>query len=172
MRDPSYMVGKTFGKLSVTSRADNYKHYVMWNCRCECGNEIVACTADLNRGHTKSCGCMRNERIAKLNYSHGGCKDRLYGVWLNMRTRCYNPRVDAYKYYGGRGIKICDEWQDYAIFRNWAIANGYDESAPHFDCTIDRIDVNGDYSPDNCRWVDMAQQNTNKRKRQRIADVI
>ena len=90
-------------------------------------------------------------------------KERLYNVYLGMRHRCYDPKIKNYRLYGGRGIKICDEWlNDYSVFREWAYANGYDENAPRGKCTIDRIDNNGDYTPQNCRWVDMKTQRKNQ----------
>ena len=86
---------------------------------------------------------------------------RLYGVWCNMKTRCYNPKGSCYELYGGKGIKICDEWLDFKNFAKWAMGNGYDPDAPYMGCTIDRIDGNGDYCPENCRWVSAAVQNRN-----------
>ena len=93
---------------------------------------------------------------------HGESKTRLYGVWGNMRFRCNNPNDDHYKYYGAKGIKVCKEWDDFTAFRDWALANGYDENAPIGVCTIDRIDVNGNYEPSNCRWVDAKIQSQNR----------
>jgi len=158
--------GERFGRLVVLSRADDYvapngKKHVMWNCLCDCGNEVVVEVCQLTQGKTKSCGCLHKEGSHK---THGGRYDRLYKVFANMNNRCYNQNADDYVYYGGRGINICDEWRhNYLAFKNWALANGYDENAPKGQCTIDRIDVDGNYSPDNCRWVPMSIQSKNRR---------
>ena len=96
---------------------------------------------------------------------HGGINDRLYEVWGSMKKRCNNPNDKSYKNYGGRGIKVCKEWnENYLSFKKWAYKNGYDENAPHGECTIDRINVNGNYEPNNCRWISNAEQQKNKRK--------
>lgn len=161
--------GQTFGRLTVLSRADdsvfkNGSRHVRWNCICNCGKEIIVDVTQLVTGHTKSCGCLRTDLLGKSNLKHGGYHDRLYKVFYNMKNRCYNENAGDYKYYGGRGITICDEWiNSYESFKQWAYANGYDDSAPKGQCTLDRIDVNGMYEPSNCRWVDMATQSRNRR---------
>lgn len=159
-------VGERFGRLVVLSRADDYvapngKKHVMWKCLCDCGNETIVDVRQLIQGKTKSCGCLFKDGNHKI---HGGSYDRLYKVFANMNNRCYNKNADDYAYYGGRGIKICDEWRhNYSAFKEWAMASGYDENAQKWQCTIDRIDVDGDYSPDNCRWVPMSVQSKNRR---------
>jgi len=159
-------VGERFGRLVVEARADDYianngSKHVMWRCRCDCGNETIVDVCQLTSGKTKSCGCLRSEGG---HTTHGGRYDRLYKVFSNMNNRCYNPHSNDYKYYGGRGIKVCDEWlHNYAAFRDWALSNGYDANASRGECTIDRIDVDGDYSPANCRWVPMSIQSQNRR---------
>lgn len=162
-------VGERFGRLVVIERADDYaapngNRHVCWKCKCDCGNETAVDACLLATGHTKSCGCLKKEKLTAGNVKHGGRYDRLYKVLANMKNRCYNASSDDYKYYGGRGIKICDEWlNSYEAFKAWAISSGYDENAKHGDCTIDRIDVNGNYEPSNCRWVSMAVQSKNRR---------
>ena len=150
--------------MTVIERAENRKSVVMWKCVCDCGNVCVVNAYNLTSGHSSSCGCLRDESRHKKAI-HNGCKDRLYHVWVTMKQRCSNPNHNSYKNYGARGISVCDEWvNDYAAFRKWAYENGYDENAQRFACTIDRIDSDGDYSPDNCRWVkDYSIQVKNRR---------
>jgi hypothetical protein len=114
-------------------------------------------------GDTKSCGCLQKE-IAKATFTrHGKWSSRLHVIWSSMKTRCYNQKHSKCKYYGGRGISICDEWlRDFQAFFDWAMANGYRD-----DLTIDRIDVNGKYCPDNCRWITIAEQQKNKRNKEK-----
>lgn len=158
--------GMRFGRLVVTEYAGN----AFWKCKCDCGNEIVVKGAQLDNGHTKSCGCYHRDQVSKAATTHGASKDRLYTVWQGMKGRCYDSSRANYKNYGGRGITICDEWlHDFAAFRDWAMANGYDPDAPHGKCTIDRIDVDGNYEPSNCRWVDMKVQSNNKHPRKIVA---
>jgi len=163
------LTGQTFGRLTVINRADNIivradMQYACWNCVCECGKELKVRSADLNNGHTQSCGCLQKERIIESRTKHGGSRDRLYqGVWANMLQRCENPNSKDYKDYGGRGIKVCAEWHDYAGFRSWALKNGYTKSAEYMQCTLDRVNVDGDYTPENCRFVNSAVQSRNAR---------
>lgn len=170
MRD---LTGQRFGRLTVIDRGEDYispkgKRHVRWNCICDCGNKTVVDTNDLRRGHTMSCGCYKIDVTGEKARTHGGREDRLYHVFSNMKNRCFNKNSQDYKYYGGRGITICDDWLDYAVFKEWAYNNGYDENAPKGQCTIDRIDVNGDYCPDNCRWVPMNIQCVNKRNNKNV----
>lgn len=106
-------------------------------------------------------------QIVDKRYKHGCGKrnssTRLYNVWKNMKVRCNNPHSKEYKYYGERGICVCDEWNDFREFQKWAYANGYDENAKRGECTLDRIDVNKNYEPSNCRWVNMKVQCNNRR---------
>lgn len=158
------LTGQRFGRLFVIERegSDNQKR-VTWRCRCACGRETVVASSYLLSGNTKSCGCLRNEVLIKCSTKHGKRHTRLYDVWRNMKGRCYNPKNRKYDRYGGRGITICDEWKnDFQTFYEWAMANGYDENALFGECTLDRIDNQKGYSPDNCRWVGIKTQNNNR----------
>lgn len=156
------LTGKRFGKLTVLrlSKGRDKHGFLQWVCLCDCGNETLAPTSALNTGHRTSCGC--NAPMLCTN------NKRLYRVWRGMRSRCENPNVNNYHRYGGRGIKVCDEWHVFANFLEWAMSNGYDPDAPRGKCTLDRIDNDADYCPDNCRWSDMSSQCLNKRRTKRI----
>ena len=129
-------------------------------CECECGKKAIIEKNRLKTGRTKSCGCLRKEIISKIKGTHHLTKTRIFRIWDCMKTRCLNKNYTYFKHYGGRGITICDEWKnDFKQFYDWAINNGYAENL-----TIDRIDVNGNYEPSNCRWVTMKQQRRNTTK--------
>jgi len=152
------LVGEKFGRWTVMSKAKNKGKNTAWNCLCECGTERSVLTHNLTRGKSSSCGCGQKEAASKANTTHGKRNTKLYGVYSGMKQRCYNENSPAYEYYGGKGVYICKEWlDDFMNFYNWAKANGYGK-----DMSIDRIDPNGNYEPDNCRWVTMEKQQNNK----------
>ena len=158
------ITGQKFGRLTALrySHTDAKSKKAVWECACDCGNTHYVTAKDLRSGNTKSCGCTKVERAKMLKYKDGRRSERLYGVWNTMMKRCYCTTSNTYRFYGAKGVKVCDEWHDYANFRNWAYENGYDENAPRGQCTIDRIDFTSNYSPDNCRWVSMDVQRKNK----------
>lgn len=146
--------GQEFGRLIVLQRAENDKQgNAQWLCQCVCGNKKVVRGRALRTGRTKSCGCLLSEsskeRMTRLSTKHGMASTKLYRVYLSMRERCEKPSCSEYYRYGGRGIRVCDEWKnDRNSFFEWALKNGYKEGLQ-----IDREDNDGDYEPSNCRWV-------------------
>jgi len=151
--------GKRFGRLTVISVFGKTKSLnTIWLCKCDCGNEIPVINTNLTRGNSKSCGCGNIEKICERNTTHGMTGTPLYKVWVSMRNRCNTKSCSVYRYYGGRGIKICNEWQEFNNFYNWAVKNGFKEGL-----TLDRKNNNGNYEPSNCRWVTQLMQSNNKR---------
>lgn len=156
------LTGRRFGRLTVVS-LDKYEpssHSTRWNCVCDCGKKKSVLASCLKEGLVTSCGCYSSEQKSKRSWKHGiGNKDRLYRIWSGMKRRCYSESDRNYKRYGARGIKICDEWRsDFLVFQAWALSHGYRD-----DLSIDRIDNDGDYTPDNCRWTTKKVQNNNRR---------
>ena len=166
------LTGQKFGRLTVIRfippNERTTKGYSWW-CRCDCGNEIKAYPFKLKNGMQQSCGCLKEEmkpRIGEISKKYNHSNKRLYGVYFAMLDRCYNQKNKRWIDYGGRGIKVCDEWlgeNGYDIFAEWALANGYDVNAKHGECTIDRINCNGNYEPSNCEWRTNKQQQNNRR---------
>lgn len=160
-----HLEGERYGKLVVMEEAESIysktgKMIRRWKCKCDCGNITIVRHGDLRNGSTVSCGCYNYEKESAAK-THGYSRTKLGNVFEGMKQRCNNPKNKNYEKYGGRGIKICTEWlNDPKRFFDWAIKNGYKEGL-----SIDRIDVNGNYEPDNCRWADNETQCLNQRLR-------
>lgn len=153
---PLDLTGARFGKLTAVKRAANNKKQTVWECLCDCGNTVLVQTGHLRSGTTVSCGCYKRQRSTEIATRHGKSKSKLYNVWLSMRQRCHNPNCKDFSHWGGRGVNVCQEWDDYATFEAWATQNGYVEGL-----TIERVNVNGDYAPDNCTWIPRSEQMRN-----------
>lgn len=149
------LTGNVFGSLTVISfygktRESGGRSKRLWTCMCECGNEKILSVNELTSGNTTSCGCRIN------SIKHGMWKDRFYQIWSDMKMRCRNKESPSYKYYGGKGVTYSEDWEDFLNFKNDMYPTYSDE------LTLDRIDVNGDYTKDNCRWVTMDKQLRNR----------
>lgn len=150
------ITGQKFGRLTALYRLHNYhdKNHTRWLCACDCGNLVEVQLSNLTNNHTTSCGCYYYKGYNKLDK----VGRRIYNIWRGMKLRCCSIKSNRYKYYGRRGIKVCDEWKDnFQVFYDWALNNGYKEGL-----TIDRINVDGNYSPENCRFATIKQQARNK----------
>lgn len=158
-------IGQKFNRLTVIAfEKVKRKNYfgTRWIVRCDCGTLKSVNPYRILNGNTKSCGCLKAEQTVEFNkrtkVKHGGRQDRLYTIWANMKIRCYCKTSKDYPQWGGRGICVCDEWKDdYAVFREWALSNGYAAGL-----SLDRIDVDRNYSPQNCRWADWSTQARNR----------
>lgn len=151
------LTGQRFGRLLVLDRVEGKYDRPHYHCKCDCGNIIIVESRRLTSCNTRSCGCLHKEQLQERNKIHGLRYTRLYSEWTNMKQRCYSTK-DRYKQWQGRGIKVCSEWlSDFTNFYNWAKVNGYKDNL-----TLDRIDVNGNYEPTNCRWISKKEQSYNK----------
>jgi hypothetical protein len=162
----SDLSGKRFGRLIAlqydhTGLVGNVKvPAAFWLCQCDCGNKVVVQAGNLKSGTVRSCGCLARENTIKRNKenaTHGKSHDRIYRTWQGMLNRCHRTNDKKYPLYGGRGITVCEDWHDPCKFISWAYTNGYTDKL-----TIDRIDKDGNYCPENCRWVDYKVQNNNR----------
>ena len=157
MRQVTNLTNKRFGRLTAVCRNGSQYGNAAWDCVCDCGNIVNVSSNRLMSGNTRSCGCLeREERIARMT-THNLTNSSLYTTWESMKKRCYCKKHNGYKNYGGKGVTICEEWKnDFRKFYDWALANGYSKGL-----TIDRINPNGNYEPDNCQWLTRSE-NTKK----------
>lgn len=157
--------GNQYGRLTVLEFAGVIKGKSTWKCKCACGNECIVTANKLRMGSTKSCGCLQREhrKNGDINRTHGMSKTHLYVLWMHMKARCDSPSQPMYYCYGGRGIRYCDEWKVFEPFKEWAIANGYKEGL-----SLERINVNGNYEPSNCKWILPHEQHWNLQRSHRI----
>lgn len=154
------LTGQRFGRLTVTSFNRISKGRYLWNCKCDCGNKCVVAAHRLTTELTKSCGCLRVEK----NSTHGDYKSRLYRIYNGIKQRCLIPSDTGYKWYGARGITVCEEWlNDYQVFKEWAFTNGYNDTL-----SIERINNDGNYEPSNCKWIPLKDQPKHTRKTKQI----
>lgn len=152
--------GMKFNSLTVIDAVGNDNHGAkLWKCKCDCGNYTIQNTSNIISSRSKSCGCLKGYNLK----THGYSRERLHNIWKGMRGRCNNSNESSYKNYGARGIKVCEEWNDYTVFRKWALENGYNDSL-----TIERKDVNKGYEPSNCEWITLGEQCNNRRNTVRM----
>lgn len=168
LQNAQQIIGRKFGMLTPIKKSGvTENRETIYQCVCDCGDVVYVKGGNLVSGNSTSCGCNKSKLISEKNSTHGKSKGRLYQIWSAMKRRCTNPNSKDYKNYGARGIRVCQEWSDdYNRFENWSMTNGYDNNAKYGECTIDRINVNGNYEPNNCRWVDMKTQANNKQRKQ------
>jgi len=162
------LAGQRFGRLMVLYDTGERKNgSVVWRCRCDCGNESDVRSNNLVSVRTTSCGCYQRQRVVEVNTEHGMARGEkihpIYQTWCGMLQRCENPCDDAYKNYGFRGIKVCDEWHKFIPFCDWALASGWQKKLQ-----LDRINNNGNYEPGNCRWVTPQENSRNRRSNRMI----
>ena len=167
------LTGQKFGRLTALEFCGIQHHKARWRCACDCGLSVIVSANNLRSGNTKSCGCLRREMTRKrgeANAVHGESHDkrtRLYTIWCGMRQRCSNRNRDSYPLYGGKGVRICDAWNDFAGFKAWALSHGYDDTL-----SIDRINSDGNYEPGNCRWITLSENVARANKNHTTRKVI
>jgi hypothetical protein len=148
------ITGQRFHSLAVLEFVEVKDHHAYWKCQCDCGKITIQRGTELRYGKfVKSCGCLRD----RSNFKHGDSYTSLYSVWGDMKDRCHNPKSKPYSRYGGRGIKVCEQWHKWFNFKKWALQCGYKEGL-----TIDRIDNDGDYCPENCQWLTRSENSHKK----------
>lgn len=153
------MAGMRIGMWAVGAQAGNLKRGgALWTCTCDCGTVRAVSGADLRQGKSTCCGCVGDKAVGDRARTHGASATRIYETWQNMRARCSNSNRRGWADYGGRGISVCREWSDFSEFSRWAMASGYAD-----DLTIERVDVDGNYCPDNCTWIPGGNQALNRR---------
>lgn len=160
------LTGRKFNRLTVIKRDGSQNKKAVWLCKCDCGKEIRVLGVSLLSGNTKSCGCLQRETVKNVglaNKKHGMFGTRIYTIWADMKKRCFDKRDRAYKHYGGRGITVCKDWYDFETFYEWAKKSGYNDNL-----TLDRINVNDDYTPNNCKWATWKEQQNNRRSSRMI----
>ena len=159
--DPKW-IGYRQNKLTVTGIVFKNKRY-LWECRCDCGNTTIVYPQQMITGRQRACRCGKSVTFHEMHYKHGGAGTRLYEIWCSMKKRCNNPHAESYKHYGGRGISVCAEWEQFEPFSNWAQSHGYADTL-----TLERKDVNGNYCPENCTWIPLKRQARNRTSNRNI----